>query len=76
VVLLRLDVPDGIFRSSAPALDDDGEHGDQRDEQEGHYEQQGRDGGVDGEAFEPVLAQQVADGSRHHETAQQDVEVS
>ena len=76
MVSLRLDAVDGILVGGAPALVSHRQHGDQRDEQEGHYEQQGRDGGVDGEAFEPVLAQQVADGSRHHETAQQDVEVS
>ena len=53
---LRLDAVDGVLVGVLPALVSHRQHGDQRDEQEGDDEQQGRDGGADGEAFEPVLA--------------------
>ena len=54
--LFSLDAVDGVLVGILPALVGHGQHGDQRDEQEGHQEQQGRDGGADGKAFEPVLA--------------------
>ena len=41
MVSLRLDVPDGILRSSTPALDDDGEQGNDEAGQPGNSEYPG-----------------------------------
>ena len=56
MVSLRLDAVDGVLAGILPTLVSHGQHGDQRDEQEGDDEQQGGDGGANGKAFEPMHA--------------------
>ncbi len=54
MVLLRLDIVDGILRSSAPALDDNGEQGNDEAGKPGNSEYPGAERDAIGEVGEPV----------------------